>query len=163
MKASHRGWRAQSRKHSCVKNGCSESGFCRAGRGAGAQDLSLILRLSLCPLLASVTAPGSFEKLMLCFHLGIVLFAYVALKSCLIFQGQLAHGLWEPMTLLMSQMTRPMRSWTALSSQPHRCPVSEWYLGRENGPGPTGSLVSALEAGAAFLCWVTQGKDSEPS
>lgn len=71
----------------------------------------------------------------------------LVLSGCLIFQDPLVHGLWEWMTRLMSQMMQLMRSWTASSSQPPKCPVSEWCRGRGSAPGPTGSPVSALELG----------------
>lgn len=76
---------------------------------------------------------------------------YLVLSGCLILQDPLVRGPWEWMTRLMSRMMQLMRSWTASSSQPPKCPVSEWCRGRGSAPGPTGSLVSALELGCGTL------------
>ena len=76
---------------------------------------------------------------------------YLVLSGCLILQDPLVRGLWEWMTRLMSRMMLLMRSWTASSSRPPKCPVSEWCRGRGSAPGPTGSLVSALELGCGTL------------
>lgn len=69
------------------------------------------------------------------------------LSDCLILQDPLVPGLWAWMTRLMSRMMPLMRSWTASSSRPPKCPVSEWCRGRGSAPAPTGSLVSASELG----------------
>ncbi|XP_054175171.1 FH1/FH2 domain-containing protein 3 isoform X33 [Homo sapiens] len=61
-------------------------------------------------------------------------------RGKMITDDPLVPGLWELMTRPMSQMMQLMRSWTASSSQPPKCPVSEWCRGRGNDPGPTGNL-----------------------
>ncbi|XP_059974601.1 FH1/FH2 domain-containing protein 3 isoform X4 [Mesoplodon densirostris] len=61
-------------------------------------------------------------------------------RGKMITDDPLVRGLWEWMTRLMSRMMLLMRSWTASSSQPPKCPVSEWCRGRGSAPGPTGSL-----------------------
>ena len=77
----------------------------------------------------------------------VLLSEYLVLSGCLILQDPLVPGLWAWMTRLMSRMMQLMRSWTASSSRPPKCPVSEWCRGRGSVPAPTGSLVSASELG----------------
>ena len=72
---------------------------------------------------------------------------YLVLSGCLILQDPLVPGPWAWMTRLTSRTMQLMRSWTASSSPPPKCPASEWCRGRGSAPAPTGSLVSAWESG----------------